>query len=181
MNSKQLNFFIVKEDYGAIQNFFDDNFFATIIIKDGGVKEVISYSVAENREKLFQVFLSRENQPNIFFQPLEKKPFFYIDILRSECIEFSLGGFYPGKNKELRSGRLYFITKYFIEGNELVPKSDAFVKQATLLLKQFEKKFLVKSKHLSGVLLSKNALNWVNENGAKLNISGDRFVASLAN
>src|ERR1051326_3197739 len=113
MNSKQINFFIIPDDLQQIVRFFEQK--RILIIKRNTLlPEIVDYDLALNSEKIFQVYLSKvEFKNKISLNYLNAKNHYYVDDMRSDVIEFSIGGFYPYSDKELHRSRLYFITKYY--------------------------------------------------------------------
>lgn len=169
MKSKQINFFIVPEDYKLIDEFLS-NHECSIYIDSYIDKKLNPINrLPKIEEEIFQVFLTN-NKFNIrlIAKPNEKSSYF--DIIKSDLIEFSLGGFYPYDKTILQKGRLYFISEFF-EGEELKVKNLDFVDWSNDILKDFKKKFLKKYSNHGSVYYSENAIKWIEDNQALYNES----------
>ena len=92
---------------------------------------------ADTNDKPVSVCTERQTT-FLSFEYLDNRKEFYIEIGKSACIEFSIGGFYPYSNKELHRSRFYFVTKYY-EGNERVKKDEEIFTRADDFLKKFKK------------------------------------------
>lgn len=174
--SKQINFFITPKDLKKIDIFFKEN--SCLVLRNNVPSEPASfgYNIVSNTEKLFQVFLSKEEfKKTITFNYLESKEYYYVYETSSNVIEFGIGGFYPYSNKELHRSRLYFIYEYYQDG-ELLKKSPEFVEWANLLMKNFKKRFLIKYPTYSNDFFSEQCINWVKLNNAKLQPGGQKFI-----
>lgn len=176
MNSKQINFFITPDDYTEIIKFFNDRHCK---ILKGDIKKnsvINSYDIVSNREKIFQVYIcKKEYEKLLSIEHLEDEKYF-IGILKSYCIEFDIGGFYPYSNKELQRGRLYYVLKYYSDHDRAVEKEQGFKDWADTILKEFKKRFLIKSVEYPQLLFSKNGLELVKRNNAELAAGGTKFL-----
>ncbi len=174
--SKQLNFFITPDDLKEIDIFLKEN--ACLVLRNNvsSESESFGYDIESNTEKLFQVFLSKEEfKNNITFNYLESKEYYYVYETSSYVIEFGIGGFYPYSDKEFHRSRLYFIHEYYKDGI-LVKKSPEFVEWANTLMRNFKKRFLVKHPSYSNDYFSEQSINWVKLNNAKLESGGQKFL-----
>ena len=143
--SKQLNFFLSPGDLIEVKKFLKEE--DCLILKRNSEKSTFfnEYDIEKNLENIFQVCLCKDEYKNkIFHEYIESTNSYYVDIVKSNCIEFSIGGFYPYSDKELHRSRFYFVCEYFKDG-ELVKKSPEFIDWANSLMKKFKKHFLVKS------------------------------------
>jgi len=174
--SNQINFFIFPDDLEKIDLFFKEN--GCLILRNNVTSESSSfgYDILSNREKLFQVFLTKnEFKNNVTFNYLESKKYYYVYEPSSYVIEFGIGGFYPYSDKELHRSRFYFIHEYYKDG-ELIKKPPEFVEWANTLMKNFKKRFLVRYPSYSNDFFSEQCINWVKLNNAKLESGGQKFV-----
>lgn len=176
MNSKQVNFFLAPEDLPRVIAFINENG-GVIYKRDANTKDKpVSYDLLLNEESIIQVCFCKEGQETLLsFVYLEKRNEFYINTDESNCIEFSIGGFYPYSDKELHRSRFYFVTKYY-EGDELVGKDEEFLTWADNILKKFKKQVLIKSKELSGNYVTEKFIEWVKQTAAKPTTDGTKFI-----
>ena len=141
-----------------------------------GTKEPAKYNLLINEEGICQVCVGKEGRTTFLsFNYLENRNEFYIDIGKSNCIEFSVGGFYPYSDKELHRSRFYFATKFY-EGGELVEKDEEFLTWADAVLKKFKKQFLMKAKELSNDYATANFIEWVKKTEARPTPDGMKFM-----
>lgn len=141
-----------------------------------GTKEPTRYNLLINEESIIQVCVCKEERSTFLsFGYLENRKEFYIDIDKSNCIVFSVGGFYPYSDKELHRSRFYFVTKYY-EGGELVEKDEEFLTWADDVLKKFRKQVLIKAKELSDYYVTANFIEWVKKMEARPTPDGTKFV-----
>lgn len=174
MNSRQKNFFITPEDYPQIVNFFDEH--GCILIRNNIKSATIDSSVSFIKENIFQVFLTNANfVEQVFFKKLDKKDYYYIDVVNSYVIEFDIGGFYPYSKNVLHRGRFYSIIS-FQENHTLMRKDDIFVDWIKKIYRLFENRFLVKRKEYHPYYFSESALKWIDENNANLVEGGLKFL-----
>lgn len=174
--SKQINFFILPGELKIISTFFEKNE-CLIVRKDVPKKNaLLEYNIISNEEKLFQVYIIKDQfKNNIYFKYLQSKDYYYLDVLSSYVLEFSIGGFYPYSDKELHRSRLYIINEYY-EGQELVRKSSEFLDWAGSVMKNFQKQFLIKSSVCLNDYISEQCIKWVNLNNSKLESGGQKFI-----
>jgi hypothetical protein len=178
--SKQLNFFLSPEDLVEVKKFLKEE--GGVILKRNSEKSTFfdEYNIEKNYENIFQVCICREEDKNkIFHEHIEPTNSYYVDILKSNCIEFSIGGFYPYSDKELHRSRFYFIYEYYKDG-DLIKKSPEFIEWANTLIKKFKNRFLIKSPIYSNDFFSEQCINWVTLNNAKLESGGQKFVVYIA-
>ena len=177
--SRQINFFIVQEDWPAISAFFKQQ--GVVFIKVPILSEENIYSDdigSKTKEESYQVYLTRkEYHSNVFTAQLKSEKAAYIDIVRSYAIEFNRGGFYPYSKNILHRARLYSINKYYNNEGHLIEKESHFLQWVDTLYKLFKKEFLKKSVIDKDFWLSENAIRWVEENKGKVDVSGLQVVA----
>lgn len=164
MKSKQVNFFIVPEDYKLIDEFLS-NHECSIYIDSYIDKELNPINrLPKIEEEIFQVFLTK-NKFNIRLVAKSNKKSSYFDIIKSDLIEFNLGGVFPYDKTILQKGRLYFISEFF-EDEKLRAKNFDFVDWGNDILKDFKKKFLKKYPNHGSFYYSENAIKWIEDNQA---------------
>ena len=173
--SIQKSFFIFPNELKLIDAFLKAN--SCLLIQKDVLKEpaLLDININSSKEKTFQVYITKEQFKNkIHFKYLQSKDYYYVDVLSSYAIEFSLGGFYPFSDKELHRSRLYVITEFY-EDEVLVKKSMEFLNWAKRLIKDFQKQFLIKSLIFPNTYLSEKCLKWVSINDGKLESGGQKF------
>jgi hypothetical protein len=177
MSSKQINFFLSSEDLPEVSQFLIDK--GCIIFKrNGKTSSVIlnKYDIIKNSENIFQVCLTKESyQNNIYYEYLESSDSYYVDFLKSYCIEFSIGGFYPYSNKEFHASRLYYVFSYY-EGDMIIDKDKNFISWSDDLIKTFKKKFLNRVPQYSNDFFSVRSIALLNSLSAKRSVDGSKFV-----
>jgi hypothetical protein len=178
MNSKQINFFLAPEDFPKVITFINENG-GTIYKRHADTKDKpVRYNHLINEESIYQVCVCKEGRTKILsFEYLEERKDFYIEIGKSNCMEFSFGGFYPYSDKELHRSRFYFVTKFY-EGDELVKKDEEFLTWADEVLKKFRKQFLMKAKDLSNAYVTVNFIEWVKKTEARMTSDGTKFLTN---
>jgi len=100
---------------------------------------------------------------------------YYIDIIKSYCIEFSIGGFYPYSKSEFHRSRLYYVLSYFDSGH-IVHKSKEFIQAADGFFNDFRKEFLIKEPKYTNDFVSKRLIDWIHKNKPKKTIDGTKFL-----
>lgn len=175
MSSKQINFFLSPEDLPDVAIFLIEKNCLIVKRKSETPDILRNYDIVKNPESIFQLCLCKnEQKEKIFYEYLENTDY-YLDILKSNCIEFSIGGVYPYSNIEFHSSRFYYILKYYDNG-EIVRKDEEFINWADDIFKSFKKKFLKKDLTYSTDFLSKKFIDWLKANNAKQTIDGTKFV-----
>jgi hypothetical protein len=175
MSSKQINFFLSPEDLQEVSDFITQK--KCLIFKRKNEIPAIpgNYDIINNQESIFQVYLCEEKyQDKIHYEQTNPKEYF-VDIVKSYCIEFSIGGFYPYSNKELHLSRFYYVFEYY-EMGKLVKKEEEFINWADGILKSFKKQFLKKAPMYSNDFLSEKFIDWMISNNAKKTTDGARFI-----
>ncbi|KGO78818.1 hypothetical protein Q763_16660 [Flavobacterium beibuense F44-8] len=159
MDSKQINFFIVPEDYPAINDFLKRHnckiFVNNYIVNN---KNPV-FKLPETEEEIFQVYISNDEFLNeIFIYDSGKSK--YYDIIKSNLIEFTIGGFYPYDKTSLQRARLYVKLGYY-EDTDYLKKREEFINWSHSLLKDFNKVFLKKFREEKLVFYSDKTINFI--------------------
>jgi len=176
MKSKQINFFLSPEDLPEVEAFLSERHCLILKRNDENPETFHNYDIVNNREDVFQVCLCTEEfKEKIFYKHIESTDGYFIDIPKSFCIEFSIGGFYPYSNKELHSSRFYYVFEFYKNGR-LVRKSEEFIRWADDIIKDFKNKFLIKEPKYSKDFLSVKFIEWVKMNKAAITKDGTKFI-----
>ncbi|HYH15714.1 MAG TPA: hypothetical protein VD794_10865, partial [Flavisolibacter sp.] len=176
MSSKQINFYKSQVDISEINNFLKSE--GCHIIKSQVIDPAIifDYDILKNEENIFQVYLYREDFRNMLeFTCLDSNKY-YVDIVKSYTIEFSLGGFYPYSGKELHQSRFYYVFEYYGKDDMIIKKSREFNSWANNILESFKVKFLKKSSLYPKLFFTQNCLSWIDKNKPILKNGGGKFV-----
>jgi hypothetical protein len=175
MKSKQLDFFILPADWAAIFNFLETRECKIIIAGTSGNIQLLT-SAADIVEKgVFQFYICRRDDISEMKIENIDELTSQIDSLRSECIEFSTGGFYPYSNKELHRARFYYIIDYYADAGNVVKKSNRFILWADAVITSFKNEFLMKAKEYPNNLFSKKCIDWIKQHNAILKGGGMSF------
>ena len=168
MNSSQLNFFIVPEDWPFIFELFAQ--YKVIYIRDSiaTLENLSSLKVPyiDGRLPFLLLLTSAEYTSSIVMNYSEKREVFECDVESSFVIQFNRGGYFPNSDRVLHRGRFYCTTGYYARRGEPVTKGPEFKQWANKLYRAFKKEFLVKTND-SGVLFSQRTISWMNENNVK--------------
>jgi hypothetical protein len=169
-DSKQINFFIVPDDWAMIGEFFKKAGVHVIKVPLLKADHLVKSHLNQDLEAS-QVYLTNEDyKRKIVLTP--QKTGYYVDVVRSSAIEFSRGGFYPYSDKILHRGRLYSVFKYYNDDGILTVKDSDFKEWADVIYKSFKKNFLKKTKIDNDFLFSENAIKWMLENKARVDAAG---------
>ena len=171
MNSKQLNFFILPDDYFEIDNYLanEDILVSALPLTESKVRIVSGINQRLSDWTLVVLF---KNSNELRIKTLDSKikigtKIYTIDTLRSSIVEFNKCYFYE-KEKQLGRGRIYFIKRYYSE-NKLVEKPQSFIEWSECLLK-FVRKYLViiKEGKFKGFYASKQVIELMSKNQIEL-------------
>ena len=173
MKSNQINFFILPEDLIAFERILLEH--GTLFIKQPiyDLNDIYIQTIQHSKvEGLFnKIYLTtKEFQENVVIEKVEKQPYHLVNVLLSDVIEFSLGGFLFSSNK-LERGRFYYIYSYF-ENNIAVGKSSEFKKWADSIFSSVKKDALIKNNPKNIYYLSRNVKDWMVSNNADVHESG---------
>ncbi|MGX5819686.1 hypothetical protein ACWKWU_15925 [Chitinophaga lutea] len=178
MSSKQINFFITNDDLLSVVNFFKNN--DCILVQNEVDKVNNNYDdidrILARGKKAFQVYLTHPGVSDIVNYRQFEENHYYVDIVRSNVLEFGFGGMYEN---DLRRSRFYFVTSFFQDADS-IKKTPDFTKWADSLMKRFRKEFLIKSDFNTSSLFSPAAIKWAEVQGAELREGGQKLVANIA-
>ena len=157
MSSKQLYFHISENDLSSIQKWMDRNNIILIGVPVNETTEVLETIELPIRQGQWDLlyFTHKDFYPNLVrfnYNEVQKK--YYLDILKSNAIEFSRPT-YSDDHKKLRGCRLYAALRYY-EHDILVNKDEIFIKWVDEIYKKFKKEFLIK---LNGSFVSNKAIS----------------------
>ena len=177
MKSKQLNFFIVPSDYGAINKFFEKNEIKLFWDKAlNGARKNDKEILGSN--DVFQIFLSQDEFSKHIYTRDTDSGIKYYYIVSSYLVEFSIGGFYPYDKSALQRARFYYIQDFYEDGNSIA-KSEIFINWAENVIKEFKSTFLVKYSKERDFWYSKNAIDWIERNEAQLVDGGQQWKSNI--
>lgn len=176
MRSRQINFFLTRKDLEEVNQFLSNRGCLILPMRTKNKIFTESYDFVENPDEIFQVGICSEKfLDKVVYVPLEAREAYYVEIMESYCIEFSIGGFYPYSRNEFHRGRLYYILKYYQDGI-IVEKDNEFMNWANSLRNDFKKNFLIKDNHYTNDFLSPDFKIWIENNHAQKSTDGTMFV-----
>ena len=173
MKSNQINFFILPEDLITFEGILlkHEALFIKQPIYDLNDIYTSTIQYPKNEMLFDKIYLTaKEFQKNIVIEKVENQPYYLVNGLLSEVIEFSRGGFLFNNNK-LERGRFYYIYSY-IENNLTIEKSYEFKKWANNIILSLRKGPLIKNNPKNIYYLSQNVRNWMMDNNANVHESG---------
>ncbi|HPS89446.1 MAG TPA: hypothetical protein PLC35_05675 [Methanosarcina vacuolata] len=174
MKSNQINFFTLPEELLKFEEILlkHDALFIKQPIYD--LNDIYTNTTLyEKHESQFsKIYLTtKEFRKNIIIEKVEKQSYYLVNVLLSEVVEFSRGGFLHNNFNRLERGRLYYISSYF-ENNLQVEKSAEFIKWANTITSIIKREILTKRKTNSVSYLSKKVEDWMVVNNAIIHKSG---------
>lgn len=176
MNSKQLNFFLAPTQWQAIDKFLKEHGCTVFPRRLDDELDEENYSVSELIGKVFQVCISKSDfRPSLNWKKTSDGKTSYLDIVSSNAIEFSLGGFFPNRMTEFERSRLYYVSKYESDNGQ-IKKSKIFLDWADNVVKIFKKSFSIKLDESSGTYMSQAFINWNQVQNGVLSTDGTKYV-----
>lgn len=177
MKSKQFNFFITRDDSQLITDFFS-KFECDIILEKNDELYPLSTRICFNDVPLnvFKIYLTNSKYLSNLHILETPKGIKYVDDLRSNVIEFSLGGFYPYNSNILQRARLYIVTEYFDSRGVLIKKESDFLDWSNVVIKKFKEELLLKYSKDPNVYYSENAIRWIEEVNANKSMDGLAWI-----
>jgi hypothetical protein len=168
--TKQINFFIHPDDWDEIRIFNKNHEVIMIesVLDANGLPKLVETAF------MFQVFLTKQefiDKGLVKFKAENS----YLDVLRSNVIEFGTGGFYSNSDKILNRARLYCNLRYW-DDEIIIEKNNDFIIWSNHYFKQFKKKFLNENEFDKEFKMSINAITWAKSNKAKLTDNGLQLV-----
>jgi hypothetical protein len=164
-----MNFFIVPEDWPRIDDFLKE--VGASVIDSPVINKDQLFPGERNEARSSQVYLTNDRCGEKIVLNAHDQGY-YVDIVKSNVIEFSRGGFYPYSDKILHRARLYTVSTYYDGNGQLVDKETAFLEWAARLYKLFKKEFLAKTAIDKTYLFSENAVKWILQSKAILDTAG---------
>ena len=166
MNSKQLNFFIVPNDYPKINEFIIKQEAIVLANQDisDNVKIIFRNKLPDNQ--IFQIYLSTKNYTDDIIISTTSKGKKYFNIQESCILEFSLGGFYPYDTNVLQRARFYYVNSFYDKNGNMIKKRNDFTLWCDNFIQEFKKQFLIKYDREKEFLYSEFAIKWIEENEA---------------
>jgi hypothetical protein len=177
MSSKQINFFFSPDELCNVVKFLrkKDCIIVKGDYKNSGFLE--EYDIVKNNEAIYQVFIFKhDDTKEASYNHVESTGVYYIDILISNCIEFSIGGFYPYSDKNLHSARLYYVFNYFDKSDKIIRKDQGFINWADDIFKSFKKEFLIRDVKYSKDFVTRGFGDYVEKNHAMRTPDGTKYV-----
>lgn len=179
MPSKQLNFFIMPEDWKQISEVLEKQnvYFIKVPLKDSS--KIFTKTIADKKEgESYRVYLTNEEYKNkIFFEHGDDKKTLEVDILKSYAIEFDRAGFFPYSSQILHRARFYTVTKYFDKSGKELEKDADFIKWVTIIYKVIKKEFLKKIEGQDYITFSENTIKWIQSKNGKVDTAGLKITA----
>ena len=172
MRSRQLNFFILPDEWGKINQFLLDSEIAVISQPIYDIGKMYTDDITQKKPGDFdKVYLtSGRFRESIKTEYIETQEYYLVDDYQSCAIAFSRGGFYQGSPYQLHRARLYLVSSYYDKSGTIVKKDEEFLKWSAKIIKGFKDKFLLKDS--LGNTLSEGVVKWMKENDRKVSPSG---------
>jgi hypothetical protein len=171
--SKQLNFFITQEDHNRTNLLLQEN---EIFVLTNNKISMWQNVLPKNEDEIFQVYLGcKRFFDNVYLYTNEFTGEKHIDILKSNILEFSLGGFYPYDRNVLQRARLYCPTEYYNDVDVLVKKPKEYISWCNSVIKIFKTKLLKRFEYETTYFYSQSAIDWILTNNAQLTMSGQSW------
>jgi hypothetical protein len=175
--SKQINFFITPDDYESINSILIEKNVLISRYEEYGIwrkklpDEISNYNSYYISDERFLSSVYCE-----LFSNIENNKFYYYDELRSNILQFDLGGFHPLSSHKLQRGRLYFHTGYYNDDDEYIHKSNEFIGWCDDFRKVFKKRFLKRYEKEKEYWYSKSAIDWIEKNNAVFGRDGMSWI-----
>ena len=166
---------MIPDEMSKVYHFLQEKGCLIATGKTKRIKSEESYDIILNKDNIFQVYLYRAEYINKLEISQTPAGNYYMDVLKSYCIEFSIGGFYPYSQKELHKSRFYYISKYYDEMGILV-KDDAFRKWADDIFSSFKKRFLRKDTSRYNMYFTEQSVKWIEQQRAIMADGGQKFI-----
>ncbi|MBS1660911.1 MAG: hypothetical protein JST68_07645 [Bacteroidetes bacterium] len=172
MNSSQLNFFMLPEDWSVFQDFMIKRSIIIVKHKTNNIDDFFldPYDIKiEHDRPPFHIALTHlDFSDNILYTYNETSKIYDLNIQKSNIIEFSTGGFYASNFNKLHRARFYCVNSYYVSNEEVVAKNTEFKKWGTNTYRSFKRTFLTKYKDEKFILFTESTLKWMEENNAQI-------------
>ena len=171
MKSKQLNFFMLPADYIEIDKYLANNniLVSAMPLVENDVRTVSGISQTLNDWVRVVLF---KHIDKITIKTLNSKvevgsKVYSISPIENPIVEFDKC-YFDKKTKELRTGRIYFIKKFY-SNNELIEKSETFISWSENLLQYVRKNLqIIREGAFKGFYASKQVMDLLSKQELKL-------------
>jgi hypothetical protein len=143
MQSRQINFFHLASDIKEILNYFKESGYLIYRHKTFNtvLSEIIVPEIEYNSNLKKVVLIRPEYQEDVTFKFIDTQGYYLLNSNNICVIEFD---FCQSNSKEIKSGRLFYQPKYFINEDH-IEKDKNFITHSNNLYKSFKQKFLVRN------------------------------------
>jgi hypothetical protein len=168
--SKQLNFFIHRDDLVPIFDFFNGNGIKYVFDKINNADDIVLYDLPHKHGKPYDkiCLTSEQFADHLYFIFDEERAYYDLDREKSYILEFSPALFYSSSERVIDRGRFYCKTDYFVSNNERVVKADEFKAWVDKVFRMFKKQFLIRTDFNKSILFSSKTLAWMKENNGQI-------------
>jgi len=165
MKSRQINFFVMPDEWEPLENYLKENNLL-LIEKEMDSKNIVPSPLNNGKNRKY--IYSPEFKSDIDFYSIEETKKYYIRSINSAVIEFGKPYFDKEKNV-LRSSRLYYTTGFWNKNDEWQEKPEEFKRMADKLFKWFKKTYKnVKLENWEVFTVTKNVKEKVENEGLLL-------------
>ena len=162
MKSKQINFFLTREDVEDFYQFLNSTGWGTLPVNAETAQPKFTY---EKPNHAF--FVLKKQAQQVLTKYIEKSNSYKVLITNSPAVEFWVSPIDTNTNTLFR-GRIYMTCEYF-NSDGLVEKSAEFLNASKNLLSWFRRQLLtVKENTSNDLITSINADRWAKENNGRL-------------
>ena len=164
MRGRQINFFVMPDEWGALEDYLKENNMISIARKMDN--NIIELSSLKDKDA-YKYFIVGGTENNLKIKHIDENIYF-IDI-HNPVIEFIRPRYFENKNT-LKYGRLYYTKGSWSENEDWKGKNDLFLNSAEALFKWFRKKYKTKTiPKYKGYLISKKVKENIETKGLILN------------
>ena len=166
MKGRQINFFVMPDEWDILEKYLIDNDLLCISDEEQTTK-IKQTAITEGG--IYKYFVLKNHLDNIVFETTEDSKISFINVLFSPVIEFARC-YYNAETNTLNRSRLYYTRGYFNENNEWQDKEVDFLLSAEQLFKWFRKNYKdVKMSDYKGFLITERVKEKIEKDGLKLN------------
>ncbi len=165
MRGRQINFFVMPDEWGALEKYLDENDMISIPTKMDK-NEIISEKISE--KGIFKYLVEEKYTNKLITYPIEKINKYSIEELYSPVIQFSRP-YYDKEKKLLKRGRFYYIKGFWNDDSEWEDKPIDFLEKSDKLFKWFRKTYKdAKIPEWKGILVTQKVKDKVENEDLKL-------------